>query len=135
VEPAGRAAVLREAAASDEGLWLDASGASMVPTIRAGDRIHVVAGAAPHPGEVWAVSTAAGVVVHRCVRADGRGVALRGDAHLRADPVVPPERVIGRVDRTEPDRAAVVVTQPMWLWRVRCLPRALVGGVSRRLGR
>ena len=93
---------LREAARRDSPLWLDATGSSMEPVIRTDERVGVVPGERPRWGEIWLFCDDAGrVLAHRCLGRSRSGFRFRGDAMPRADPLVVPTRLVGRVVAVE----------------------------------
>jgi hypothetical protein len=75
------------------------AGASMWPTLRAGDEaLFAPLAAPPAPGEILLYRMHDGLVAHRFRGAlpDGR-LRLRGDALMQDDPPVEPDAVIGRL--------------------------------------
>jgi hypothetical protein len=81
---------------------LVATGHSMTPAIRSGDRLTIEPlGAVPRAGEVVACEIDGRLVIHRVV---GRGVGfteVRGDAAPASDEPVPLEALLGTVTRVE----------------------------------
>ena len=78
-------------------VWLPVEGDSMRPTIVAPADVRVVARDRPRVGEVWAfVGPAGRVVVHRCERRTPDGYVFHGDGRAPADPVTPPDLLVGR---------------------------------------
>jgi len=78
-------------------VWLPVEGDSMRPTIQAPAEVRVVARDRPRIGEVWAfVGPAGRVVVHRCERRTPEGYVFHGDGRAPADPVTPPDLLVGR---------------------------------------
>ena len=93
---------LRDAVRRNPPLWLDATGSSMEPVIGTDERIGVVPGEQPRWGEVWLFCDDAGrVLAHRCLGRSRSGYRFRGDARPRADPLVTPARLVGRVVAVE----------------------------------
>ena len=121
---------LREAARRTSPLWMHATGSSMEPLIRADERIGVVGQARPRWGEIWLFCDDAGrVLAHRCLGRSRSGYRFRGDALPRADPLVTPARLVGRVVAVE-GSAGVRTLGDRDRW-ARGLPRAVDGEVRR----
>ena len=121
---------LREAARRTSPLWMHATGSSMEPLIRADERIGVVGQAQPRWGEIWLFCDDAGrVLAHRCLGRSRSGYRFRGDALPRADPLVTPARLVGRVVAVE-GSAGVRTLGDRDRW-ARGLPRAVDGEVRR----
>ncbi len=111
LEPAGprdpvTTARLLRTRAHAEPLWLDVSGRSMGWSIPGGGRVRVdPVSAEPRPGEVWAFCDPQGeIVVHRHRTTVGGAHRFQGDARVRADEPVEPDRLIGRVGAVDPPR-------------------------------
>ena len=103
MRPETMAAGLRAAAARGA-LRLPTSGTSMGGLIRTGDRVTLEPGPAPRWGEVWAFCTTDGMVaVHRCRGRRTGGWLFQGDRRSTPDPVVTPDRLVGRVVAVERD--------------------------------
>jgi signal peptidase I len=94
---------LRAVLAAGRGARFRVEGDSMHPTIRSGDYVRVVPIAVSElqRGDVILASTGRGLTAHRIVRLSGRGIVTRGDNSLRADPVVDPAKVLGKVVEVE----------------------------------
>jgi hypothetical protein len=81
----------------------------MTPFNRDGDRLTIapLSGGRPRRGDVAAyfqsVETHPRLVVHRILRRHGTGLVVQGDAGGREPEIVPPEAVVGRVDRVQRD--------------------------------
>lgn len=75
------------------------SGTSMMPTLRPGDICRVRAGKPSRlrTGDVIVYWGTAQPVVHRVVICRGARIYTRGDAHLRPDPAVPRDAILGLV--------------------------------------
>jgi len=94
--------VLADVLAAGRLFRFTARGGSMVPFIRDGDVLTVAPldSTAPAPGDVVACSDpdrAAGVVVHRVVRASAAGYVLQGDALDDNDGEFEPGQILGLV--------------------------------------
>lgn len=100
------------------------TGSSMLPTLAA-DTMVTVRREPLAFGDLAAVATNRGVVIHRYAGSLRSRLLLLGDANPRFDPLLPADRVIGRVvdvgNEGPPDR------RTWWLARrcVRLLPREL----------
>jgi hypothetical protein len=93
--PTATARLLRQRLGGE--VWLPVDGHSMRPTIVAPGQVRVVARTRPRIGEVWAfVGDGGRIVGHRCQWHRPEGYVFHGDARAVADPVVAPERLIGR---------------------------------------
>lgn len=111
----------------------------MAPYLRDGDSVDVVL-ATPDEievGDLVVIERGPMLVLHRAVRREGTHWRTRGDAWSRLDPVLPGERLIGRVPglrlgaivfpepfATKPVRTALVAALP-WLARARGLVRRM----------
>jgi hypothetical protein len=106
-------------------VWLPVEGDSMRPTIPAPAEVRVVARERPRIGEVWAfVGPGGRVVVHRCERRTAEGYVFHGDGRAPADPVTPPDLLVGR---------AVAVRDRRGERRLQSVDR--VQGLARQAGR
>ena len=126
-DPDATAAMLRRMAEVGP-LWVDVRGSSMGRSIPDGTRVRVEPGRHPRRGEVWVFCDESGVVlVHRARgEAPGDGYRFQGDTRVRADAVVRPARLVGRVVEVSPHRArlrwgrAAAATQrvprAVWAW-------------------
>jgi hypothetical protein len=85
-----------------ETLWFQVASGSMVPTLKVGDSVRIEPARAKdiQDGEIAAFETAQGLVIHRIVRREQRGIAVRllemCDADLRAN-WIDEQAVVGRV--------------------------------------
>ena len=111
----------------------------MEPFLQAGERVTVTL-ADVHEvevGDLVVIERGPMLVLHRAVRREGTHWRTRGDAWSRLDPVLPGERLIGRVPglrlgafvfpepfATKPVRTALVAALP-WLARARGLVRRM----------
>ena len=87
---------------------LVATGHSMTPAIRSGDRLAIEPlGAVPRTGDVLACATDGGLVIHRVVGRRGGRLVVRGDVAPASDPPVPIEAVLGAVTRVERGRRRI----------------------------
>ena len=77
-------------------LTFQISGESMTPMLRPGDRVEVIPCRVEEllPGDVVLLS---GLVVHRFLYRTSKGLVMRGDGALSADPFWPPRSVLGKV--------------------------------------
>ncbi|MFL5576502.1 MAG: S24/S26 family peptidase [Gemmatimonadaceae bacterium] len=103
----------REVLAAGGGLWMNGSGASMLPLIRPGDRVFAEGRVgSPAVGQIVVVDRGTRFVVHRVVAVDGGRIVTRGDASDRPDAAVTRQAVVGRVLAVEHAGrcAAVAVT-------------------------
>ena len=97
-----------------------------------GVQVRVEVANEPERGEVWVFVGADGApVVHRCRARTEGGFVFQGDATVRADPVVPADRLVGRVVEVDPAR-------PRYRWgptaaSLRRGPRMAVAAVVRRV--
>jgi phage repressor protein C with HTH and peptisase S24 domain len=94
---------LRAMLAAGHGARFRVEGDSMHPVIRGGDYVRVVPCAVSElrRGHVILASTGRGLTAHRIVRLSGRGIITRGDNSVRADPLVDPAKVLGKVVEVE----------------------------------
>jgi hypothetical protein len=111
-------------------LWIDVVGSSMGWSIPEGAKVRVETAPQPRRGEVWVFCNDDGVTfVHRCRGEAGGGFRFQGDARVRDDGVVGPDRLVGRVVELSPARAR-------WRWgrcagAVQRVPRAAVAFLVR----
>ena len=101
--PVARRAVFQALARNDEAIWIQATGDSMHPLIRAGTWMRVRFGEAPRrPGQIAVYRDADLIVAHRlvAVRRDGEGALLvtKGDAEPRHDRPLDPSDILGVVE-------------------------------------
>ena len=106
------------------GSWVLVNGASMEPSLVAGDLVLVVplGDEKPAPGDVvLARSPSSSLIVHRFVGVnDGMAVTM-GDARAIPDPAIPVSDLIGRIEAVRPAR-----------WRrARVRVRRALGRISR----
>jgi hypothetical protein len=89
----------RAALARGEELHLRVRGGSMRPLLRDGAIVRLERPRAwqPRAGDVVAVATALGLVIHRVQRVEGSTLVTRGDATLGEDRPVAREHVLARV--------------------------------------
>jgi hypothetical protein len=81
---------------------LVATGHSMTPAIRGGDRLTIEPlWAAPRIGDVLAGEIDGRLVVHRVVARRRGGIELRGDVAPASDPPLPAEALLGKVVHVE----------------------------------
>ena len=73
------------------------TGTSMTPAITSGAEVRLQCGAGGRPGEVVALRTPDGVLVHRVVAAGPSWILTRGDARVLPDRPAGAAAVIGRV--------------------------------------
>ena len=107
----------RDALARGAVLAVRCKGRSMVPTVRAGDRVDVAA-ATPEIGDVVLVADGDLLVLHRLVaRLPGAWVAHRGDARLRSAGLSRASSVLG-VARLRRARAPVLLRWAAASWAV-----------------
>jgi signal peptidase I len=94
---------LRAVLAAGHGARFRVEGDSMHPSIRGGDYVRVVPCGVSElrRGDVILASTGRGLTAHRIVRISDRGIVTRGDNSLRADPLVDPANVLGKVVEVE----------------------------------
>lgn len=135
-----RVAVLTRLA--EYGHAIEVSGESMLPTLRAGDRITVVPDLAPRVGDVVVFVDAPGrTVVHRLVASVGGMVVCLGDNRKHYDTPVPRSHVIGVARATSADQVHPTLrpTGTEWIPFVgRCLSagaRAVTGRAFAHLDR
>lgn len=113
-------AALELIAAGDGYFMMQASGESMLPLIRAGDRLHVRALRQPvQPGELLVYQRPGGLTVHRLIRRtlspDGEPkYRLQGDNALAPDPPVDAQQVIGRVISVYHSQRELRLDTPAW---------------------
>ncbi len=101
------ARLLRRATREPGPLGITVLGGSMRPLIERADRVLVAPADRARWGEVWAYCHQTGaVLVHRCRGRRKSGYLFQGDAERRADALVPPPRLIGRVVAVERDGVA-----------------------------
>ena len=97
-------AQLAEAGLQQAGLvWLRVSGASMLPLLRAGDRVELlpVAPERLRRGDLLVFRQGEHLIVHRLVARRGASWIARGDNLSAADPPIPAAAILGRVRRVE----------------------------------
>src|SRR5262245_58958701 len=119
--------LLRQQLQRGNALRLRSRGTSMLPLLRSGDVVGIVAARRYGDGDVLAYVRGETVIVHRLIgRAAGGGpqgqLRLRGDARRWPDQPVAAESVLGRVDWVERDGRVIRVDGP---WGRLC------GGLSR----
>ncbi len=109
----------------------------MSNTIRAGSRLRLAAGSTPRFGELWAfVSDEGDVVVHRCLGRRGGRLLFQGDAAPVPDPLVAPDRLVGRVVALVAEPGAVerpLAAHERWLGGPRLEARRLARSLARPL--
>jgi hypothetical protein len=103
----------------------------MRPAILAPAEVRVVARDRPRNGEVWAFVGAGGrVVVHRCEGRTPEGYVFHGDGREPADPVTPPDLLVGRAIAVRDRRGERRLGS---LDRVQGIARQVLRRVRRRL--
>ncbi|MDA3040923.1 MAG: S24/S26 family peptidase [Actinomycetota bacterium] len=81
---------------AEEGHAIEVSGESMLPTLRAGDRIVIMADLEPRLGDVVVFVDAPGrTVVHRLVASVGGSIVCLGDNRATFDTPVPRSQLVG----------------------------------------
>jgi len=79
-----------------------ANGTSMLPALRPGDELEIVALASELvPGDIVLWRRSERLFVHRVVAIDEAHVRTQGDALLHADPLVPAAEILGRLESYE----------------------------------
>lgn len=133
-----RVAVLTRLA--EDGHAIEVSGESMLPTLRAGDRITIVPDVEPRLGDVVVFVDAPGrTVVHRLVASIGGTVVCLGDNRTTYDTPVPRSQVVGvaRATSVGHRRPTLRPTPRGWLVLAgRCVTagvRVVAGRVAARL--
>jgi signal peptidase I len=122
-----RAELIRGLLGDGEALHLTASGGSMRPLLRSGDRLRVepLLRRGLQRGDVALVRREGAFYAHRVARLDGARVVTRGDGCTFEDPPVPVHTVLGRVTGYQRGGASVALDRPVG---------RLLSAVSRRLG-
>jgi signal peptidase I len=90
-------------------------GASMWPTLHAGDELVFVQTNDVRVGDIVVARQSNSLVAHRVVRAEGKVILTRGDAMRRADRPTAIELVLGRVTEVFRDGSRV----PDYKWSTR----------------
>ena len=81
---------------AEDGHAIEVSGESMLPTLRAGDRITIVPDREPRLGDVVVFVDAPGrTVVHRLVASIGETIVCLGDNRTTYDTPVPRSQLVG----------------------------------------
>ena len=92
----GAFSLIRETLGLGRSLWLDASGDSMYPVLRGGNRVLLAPRErAPRAGDIVLARFGQRLVLHRVSRVVGSNVILRGDASEQPDPTVAGAETIG----------------------------------------
>lgn len=129
------AEILEEVLAAGHAASFRASGDSMHPTIRNGDRLQVFAPDDLRIGDVVLARAPRGLTAHRIVRFAGSSVVMRGDNALGNDEPVGLTDVLGRVISVERDGMTFLVPRQRYvpLLRLRAWSRRLLGpSISRK---
>lgn len=94
---------LRAVLAAGHGARFRVEGDSMHPVIRSGEYVKVIPCTVSklRRGDVILAATGRGLTAHRIVRISERGIITRGDNSLRADPLVDPRNILGRIAEVE----------------------------------
>ena len=122
----GAFALIRETLALGRPLWLDASGQSMYPVLRDGNRVLLAPRERPpRVGDIVLARFGQRLVLHRVSRISGANVILRGDASEQADPVVAGAQTVGVAVACDDGRGVRGLT-PTLRYGLRALARQLI---------
>ena len=95
-EAEGAFALIRETLALGRPLWLDATGDSMYPAVRDGNRVLLAPRRRPpRTGDIVLARFGQRLVLHRVTRLSGDQIVLQGDASEQPDPAVPATSTVG----------------------------------------
>lgn len=128
-------ALIRETLELGRPLWLDATGGSMYPVVRDGNRVLLAPRARrPRTGDIVLARFGQRLVLHRVASVNEDRLQLRGDAAADPDPVVGVSDVIGLAVACEDDRGVRGLTLTL-RYGVRALLRQVRAEGHRRLRR
>lgn len=105
--------VLQESLARGEPFRLPVEGRSMLPTLKPGESVQVVALAgSPRLGEILVFAQGEALIIHRLVHRRGALLVTQGDNLLLPDPPIPAGALVGCIARP-PGGSLSILAAPM----------------------